>query len=210
MLREIVIDHQRVHAIIAEILAHHAACIGGDVLQRRRLRGGRGHHNRVIESVVILQRFDDLGDGRTLLADCDIDAIELALLVGTGVDLFLIEDSVDYERSLAGLPIANDQLALATPDRDQRVDGLQPGLDRLVHRAARYDARGLDLDARAGHTRQRTLAVDRLAERIDNATQQPAADRHVDNGARALDDVTLVNSAVITKDDNPDIIALEV
>ena len=114
------------------------------------------------------------------------------------------------ECRLAGLTVADDQLALAAADRHQRVDRFQPGLHRLVHRTARDDARRLDLDPRAGHIGQRTLAVDRLAERIDDAAQEAAADRDVDNRAGALDDVALMDAAVLAEHDDTDIVALEV
>ncbi|MBV8538234.1 MAG: F0F1 ATP synthase subunit alpha, partial [Alphaproteobacteria bacterium] len=48
---------------------------------------------------------------------------------------------------LAGLAVADDQLALAAADRHQAVDGLEAGLHRLVHRLAGDDAGRLDLDA---------------------------------------------------------------
>ena len=47
---------------------------------------------------------------------------------------------------LAGAPVADDQLALAAPDRDHGVDGLEPGLERLLHRAAIDHARRVALD----------------------------------------------------------------
>ena len=38
------------------------------------------------------------------------------------------------DRGLAGLPVADDQLALAAADRNHRVDGFDAGLQRLFHR----------------------------------------------------------------------------
>ena len=69
-----------------KIFAHGAAGIGRQELQRRRLGRGRGDDDRVFERAVILQRLDDLRDGRALLADGDIDAIELLDLVAACVD----------------------------------------------------------------------------------------------------------------------------
>src|SRR6516225_1659878 len=196
------------HTVVAEIFAHDATGIGRNILQRCRLRGGRSYDNRVIESTVILQCLDDLGDGRALLTDRDIDAIELARFVGASVDLLLIEDGVDDKRGFAGLAVADDQLALPAADRDERVDGLQPGLHGLVHGTARHNPWRLDLDPRALDVGQRTLAVDRLAERVDDAAQKTAADRDVDNSAGALDDVALMDAAVLAEHDDPDIVAL--
>ncbi len=179
-------------------------------MQRRRLGGGRGHDDRVFERAVILQGLDDLGDGRAFLADRDVNAVELGLFIGAGVDLPLIEHGVDGERGLAGLTVADDQLALAAPDRHQRIDRLQPGLHRLVHRAPRDDAGRLDLDPRPVHIGQRTLAVDRFAQRIDDPAEQAAPDRHIDDGAGALDGIAFADAAVVTEDDDADIVALEV
>ena len=123
---------------------------------------------------------------------------------------FLVEDGVDRDRGLAGLAVADDQLALAAADRHQRVDRLEPGLHRLVHRFARDDARRLDLDPRAGDVGQRPLAVDRVAEPVDHPAEQAAADRHVDDRAGALDRVALADAAVVAKDHDADIVAFEI
>ena len=89
---------------------------------------------------------DDLHDGRGLLADGHVDAdLVLALLV---------DDGVDDERRLAGLAVADDELALAAADGDHGVDGLDAGLQRLLDGLALDDARGLELDrAEAGRSR---------------------------------------------------------
>jgi hypothetical protein len=42
---------------------------------------------------------------------------------------------------LAGLPVAEDQLALAAPDRHQRVDDLDAALQRHGDRRAIHDGR---------------------------------------------------------------------
>ena len=57
---------------------------------------------------------------------------------------------------------------------------------------------------------QRALAVDRLAERIDDAAEQAAADRHIDDGAGALDGVALADAAVVAEHDDADIVGLEI
>src|SRR5216683_5126937 len=198
------------HAVVAKKFTHRAARIGGDVLQRRRLRGGSCHDDRVFESAVILQCLDDLGDGGAFLADRDIDTIELNLLVGATVVVLLVEDGVDRDRGLAGLTIPDDQLALSAPDRHQGIYGFEAGLHRLVHRAARDDSRRLDLDPRPCDIGQRAPAVDRLAQRIDDTAQEAASDRHIDDGAGALDGVALTDPSVVAKHDDADIVAFKV
>ena len=111
---------------------------------------------------------------------------------------------------LAGLAVADDQLALAAADRDQRVDRLEAGLHRLVHRLARNDAGRLHVDAAAFGRDDRALAVDRVAERIDDAAEQALADRHVHDRAGALDGVAFLDVAVVAEDHDADIVGFEV
>ena len=149
LLGQIVIDDHGVHAVVAEILAHGAAGEGRQELHRRGVGGGGGDDDRVFQRAVLLEHLHELGDGGALLADGDIDAVELLALVRALVDRLLVQDRVERDGGLAGLAVADDQLALAAADRDQRVDRLEAGRHRLVHRLARDDAGRLDVDARA-------------------------------------------------------------
>ena len=54
----------------------------------------------------------------------------------------LIDDRVDGDGRLAGLAVADDQLALAAADRRHGVDGLDAGLQRLIDRLPAGDAGG--------------------------------------------------------------------
>src|SRR5579872_886858 len=79
-----------------------------------------------------------------------------------------------------------------------------------MHRLARNDAGRLDVDARLALGLDRTLAVNRLAERIDDAAQQSFADRHFDDSPRALDGLTFRDLAVGAEDHNADVVGFEV
>src|SRR6185369_13467222 len=128
---------------------------------------------------VLLEGRDGLGDGRQLLADGHVDADQALAL--------LVDDRVDRDRGLARLAVADDQLALAAADRDQRVDGLDAGLDRRVDALANDDAGGDALD-RAGLLRlDRALVVERLAQRVDDPPEQRLADGDLDDAAGRLD-----------------------
>ncbi len=78
-----------------------------------------------------------LHDRRLALADRHVDADQVAVLV--------VDDRVDRDRGLAGLAVADDQLALTAADRDHRVDRLEAGEHRLLDRLALDDARRLVL-----------------------------------------------------------------
>src|SRR5215471_2820378 len=79
-----------------------------------------------------------------------------------------------------------------------------------MHRFARNDARRFDLDAGASDVGQWSFAVDRIAKAVDDTAEQTLANRHVDNGAGALDGVALADAAILAKDHDADIVALEV
>ncbi len=94
-------------------------------MHRGRFRGGRGDDDRVLHRAVLLELAHDVGDGRVLLADRDVDALNAAA--------FLVDDRIDRNRGLTRLPVADDQLALAAPDRHHRVDRLETGLHGLTY-----------------------------------------------------------------------------
>src|SRR5262249_28250614 len=126
------------------------------------------------------------------------------------VDRLLVEDRVERDRGLAGLAVADDQLALAAADRDERVDRLEAGRHWLVHRLARDDARRLHVDAAALGRLDRTLAVDRIAQRVDHAAEQALADWYVNDGAGALDRLPFLDLAVVSEDHHAAVVGLEV
>ena len=210
LLGQIVVEHDGMHAVVAEELAHGAAGEGREILHRRGVGSRGGDDDRIGQRAVVLEHLDELRDGRALLADGDIDAIEAGLVVAPRVDRFLIEDGVEDDGGLAGLAVADDQLALAAADRDQGVDGLQAGLHRLMYRLAGNDAGRLHVDAALLARLDRALAVDRVAESIDHAAEQRLADRHLDDGAGALDDVAFLDVAVVAENHDADIVDFEI
>src|ERR1700759_1056800 len=210
LLGQVVIDDHGVHAVVAEVLAHGAAGERGDVLHRRRIGRGGGDDDGIFQRALLFQHLDELRHGGALLADRDIDAVQLDLLVAGGIQRLLVQDGVERDRGFAGLAVADDQLALAAADRNQGVDRLEPGRHRLVHRLARNDAGRLDVDALALGRLDRALAVDRIAERVDDAAEQALADRRIDDGAGALDCLAFLDLAVGAEDHDADVVGFEV
>jgi hypothetical protein len=126
------------------------------------------------------------------------------------ISAFLIDDGVDDHGGLAGLAVTNDQFALAAADRDQRIDRLQPGLHRLVHRLARNDSGRLYLHAAAFGVHHRALAVDRVAQTVDHAAEQTGADWYLDDGAGSRDGVAFTNLLVVAEYNDADIVGLQI
>ena len=111
---------------------------------------------------------------------------------------------------LAGLAVADDQLALTAADRDHRVDRLQAGEHRLDHRLALDDAGSLVLGrARLGRV-DLALAVERVAERVDDPAQQRLADRDLEQSPGPLDRVALGDVLPLAEQHRADVVGLEV
>ena len=121
----------------------------------------------------------------------------------------LVDDRVDRDRGLAGAAVADDQLALAAADR-HRVDRLDAGLERLLHRLALDHARRLELErARLGRL-DRPLAVERVAERVDDAAEQRLADGDARDLAGAADRLALLDVLPLAEERDADVVLLEV
>ena len=153
--------------------------------------GGGGDDDAVAQGVGFLERAHDLRDGRLLLPDGVVDADDAGVL--------LVQDGVEGDGGLAGLAVADDELALAAADRHHAVDGLEAGLHRLAHRLAVDDAGRQALDRREGLGEDRALAVDGLAERVHDAAEHLFADRHRDDAPGALDRVAFLDGAVFAE-----------
>ena len=126
------------------------------------------------------------------------------------VGVALVDDRVDGDGGLAGLAVADDQLALAAADRDHGVDGLDAGLQRLIDIGALDDARGDALDRAALVGGDRAFAVDRLAERVDHAADQGIADRDGGDLAGGADLVALFDLLVLAEDEDADGVLVQV
>lgn len=155
---------------------------GSNVLQGSSLRGSSGNDDRVLHGVVLLKRLDELGDSGTLLADGDVDAVELLGLVVAVVPPLLVEDGVQGNGSLAGLTITNDQLTLATANGNHGVDRLETSLHGLVDGAAGENAGGLELGTALLLGVERALAVDGVTQSVDDTAEKLGADGDIDLG----------------------------
>ena len=202
MLGKIVVEANGVPLGIPEKLAHRAGRIRGNVLQGCRLGGRRRDDDRVIHRARIREDLYHLRDRRSLLADRAVDADYVAAL--------LVQDRVQNDGGLAGLAVADDQLALAAADRNHRVDGLDAGLQRLAHRLPVHDAGRDALDRDALICGDGPLAVERNSQRVDHAAHHGLAHRRGHDRARALDDVAFLHQRVFAKKHGADLVLFEV
>jgi hypothetical protein len=97
LLGQVIEDDQGVLSVVTEVLSHGGTGEGSKVLQRGGVGGGSGDDDRVLESVVLLEGLDELCDGGPLLADGDVDTVELLGLVSTVVEPLLVEDGVESD-----------------------------------------------------------------------------------------------------------------
>ena len=69
---------------------------------------------------MIFKDLHDVGDGGSLLADSNVDAVKLLGVLSVGVveGGLLVDDGIDGDGSLSSLSVTNDELSLATTNGD--------------------------------------------------------------------------------------------
>ena len=69
---------------------------------------------------MIFKDLHDVGDGGSLLADSDVDAVKLLGVLSVGVveGGLLVDDGIDGDGSLSSLSVTDNELSLATTNRD--------------------------------------------------------------------------------------------
>merc|ERR1719470_313424 len=124
LLGQVVEDDHSVHAVVTEVLSHGHAGGGGEVLQGGGIGGSGRDDDGVLHGVGVSEPFHNLGDSGPLLANSNVDTVELLLGVIGLVESLLVDDGVDGNSGLASLPVTDDQLTLATANGHKRVDSL--------------------------------------------------------------------------------------
>ena len=202
VLGQVVVDDEDVLALMHEIFAHGTAGVGCDILQGRKLGCRCGHHDGVAHSTGFGQALHKVCHGRALLTDGNVNADDVLAL--------LVDDGIGGDGGLAGLAVADDQLALTAANGDHGVDGLDAGLQRLLDRLTVDDAgsaafNGAELGGLDG-----ACAVDGLAQRVDHAADHGFAHRHGHHLAGALDSAAFLDADVGAQQNDGDGILLQI
>ena len=202
MLREVVVDAERVAAVVEEVLTHRAAGERRHPLDRSGLLRGRGDDDRVLHRTRVAELLDHLRDRGAFLPDRDVDADHVAAP--------LVDDRVHGERGLSGRAVADDELALPAADRGQRVDRLDPGLQRLFDRLPADDAGRLELERAPLVRLDGALAVEGGPKGIDHAAEQGFAHRDAHDVAGAANGLALLHVHPLSEERRADVVLLEV
>ena len=210
LLGQVVEDDQGVLALVHPVLAQRRAGVRSEVLERGGERRRRADHGRVGHGVGLLEDVDHLADRRALLPDGDVDALDLLRGVAALPVVALVDDRVEGHRRLAGLPVADDQLALAAADGGHGVDRLDAGLQGLLHRLALHDRRRLRLEHASLGGLDLALAVERAPERVDDPAEEAVTDGDREDLAGPAHLLALADVLGVAEDDAADLADVEV
>ena len=176
--------------------------VGGDVLHGGWIGGIGGDDNRVLHRAVLAEHLHHAGHFSCALPDRAIDTDDPGVL--------LVDDRIHRDRRFSGTTVSDDQLALTAAYRDHRIDRLDAGLERLLHRLALDDARRDHIYLTGALGSDGTESVDGLTESIHDPAQIAVAHRDLEHPTRAAHLVTLVEVGPVAHDDGPDVVLFEV
>src|SRR5262249_13103922 len=112
----------------------------------------------------------------------------------------LVDDRIDSNSSFTRLAVADDQFALAAPDRDHAIDSLQTGLYRRIDRLAQNDSGGDTLNRAAFVRNDGAFIVQCFTERVHHAADQCVANGYLDDAPGSTHFVVFFDLCIITQD----------
>ncbi|MBA7603754.1 hypothetical protein ES703_10871 [subsurface metagenome] len=207
VLAEVIVNHQGVHALVAEIFADGGPGIRGDELQWRRFGSTCCYHHSILHCARVLQLSNGGGHRGGLLSDSHVNAVDRRVRLVGGL---LVDDSVQGNGRLAGLAVADNELPLAAADGGHAVDGLEARLQGLFHRQPGDDIRRLAFD---GHRLLRLnvpAPVNRLAQGAHYPAQHGLANADLHHLSCATGQVALTHQLALAKEHQSDVVLLQV
>jgi hypothetical protein len=189
VLREVVVNDQHIPARFHEELRDAGGGVRGDVRETRRVVALAHHQNGVVQRTLLPQGGHGLRDGGRALADGAIDAHHILVA--------LVEYGVHRNGRLARLAVAENQLALAAPNGNQRIDDCETSLQRDSDWRAVHNGRGWAFDRQALAGGHWPAAIERPPERVDrrapaihrprpHPSPGPCAELHLPRGAGSI------------------------
>jgi len=197
-------------SIISEVLTDGASGVRSQELKWSGLGGSGSNDAGVFHGSLLLQNSDDVGNCGSLLSNGAVNAVKTLGIVAFQESLALVDDAIDGNGGLTSLSITDDQLTLSSANWHKGVDGLQSSHHRLVHRLSWDDTWSFELNSLSLGALDWTFTVDWVTEGIDDSTKKTITDWDIDNGSSSLDNISFLNLSIVTKDDDTDIISLEV
>jgi hypothetical protein len=179
-------------------------------LQRSGFGGGSGDDNGVLHGIVLLEGLDKLCDGRSLLANGNVDAVKLLRLVLSIVPSLLVKNGIEGNSGLAGLTITNDQLTLSTSNWYHGIDGLETSLYGLVDGVSRKNTWGLKLGTTLLGSLDGSLAINGVSKSINDTTEHFNSDWNIDNLSGTLDGLSLLDQTIGTEEHNTNLSSFQV
>ena len=201
---QVVVDHQRVFAIVAEIFTHRGTGVWREVQQAGWVAWTGRDDDSLIHHAFLFEAFDEASNLGKFLTDRNIDVDDTSLLLG------LVDHRINRNCRLAGLSVTDDELTLATTDWEHRVDGDDTGHQWFVDRFTPHDTDGFAFDESALLGLDRRTAIEWFAEWVDNAAEQFRTDWHTEDFTLEFDGITSRNATVATKNHRTDFVFHEV
>ena len=121
----------------------------------------------------------------------------------------LVVDRIDCDRGLAGSAIADDQLALAAAQCEQRIDRQDAGLDRLADQFSFDDRRCWRIDRVARRSFDRQTSIQRSSQWIDDAPEKRGPDRRSDHLSGAAHQIAGLDRLCLIEQNAADQVAVE-
>src|ERR1022692_1023662 len=202
VLRQIVIDDQRVPLGVAEIFAEGCRRIRRNVLHGRGFRGRRRHHDGVLHRTRVFQNLHHLCDRGPLLPDRIVDADQVIALA--------VDDGIEGDGGLSGLTVADDEFALTAANRNHAVDRLQSSSHGLAHRLAVNHAGSQTLQSDELIAGDGALVVDGPPERVDHAPNYCVTHGHAHDAPGALYFVAFFDLGIFAEQHNAYLVFFQV
>merc|ERR1712215_124809 len=210
LLGQVVEDDDSVHSIVTEVFSHGNSRVGSKILQRGSIGSSGRNNSGVFHGISICEPLDNLGNSGSLLSNSNVNAVKFLLGITSFVEPLLVDDGVNSNSSFSSLSVSNDQLTLSTANWHKGVDSLDTSLHRLADGLSWDDTRGLKTNSELLLCSQGTLAINWVSKSIDNTSKNFHANGNIHNSTGSLDNITFLDKFVITKDDNTNVVWLQV